>query len=83
MPGAGNVNTQPIKWTARVMYDGKGCYLKELNVHYYPYINNETVTAAELLAQPLQDFGLATFGEYQRLGAKEKLGIRISETNSL
>jgi hypothetical protein len=31
----------------------------------------------------LQDFGLQKYGEYQRLVAKEKLGIRISETNSL
>ncbi len=65
------------------MYDGKDCYLKELNIHYYPYINNETVTASELLAQPLQDFGLSKFGEYNRIASKEKLGIRISETNSL
>jgi hypothetical protein len=41
------------------------------------------VTAKQLLAQSLQDFGLQKYGEYQRLVEKEKLGIRISETNSL
>jgi hypothetical protein len=35
------------------------------------------------LAQSLQDYGLAKYGEYQKLVEKEKLGVRISETNSL
>jgi hypothetical protein len=30
---AGNVNTQPVSWLARILYQGKQCYLRELNVH--------------------------------------------------
>ncbi|WIA22326.1 hypothetical protein OEZ85_004640 [Tetradesmus obliquus] len=82
-PGWGNVNTQPVSWLARILYQGKECYLRELNVHFYPYINNETVTATQLLSQPLQDFGVSKYKDYQRIGTKERLGIRISETNSL
>lgn len=82
-PGWGNVNTQPTSWLARVLYTGKDCYLAETNIHYYPYIDNTTVTPKQLLSQSLQDFGLSKYGEYQRLVEKEKLGVRISETNSL
>jgi hypothetical protein len=49
----------------------------------YPYVNNETVTATQLLSQRLQDFGLTKYKDYHRIGSKERLGIRISETNSL
>jgi hypothetical protein len=31
---AGNVNTQPTSWLARVLYTGKDCYLAETNIHY-------------------------------------------------
>ena len=78
------MNTQPTKWTAGVLYKGKDCYLKEMNIHYYPYINNETVTARELLSQPLQDFAIQQYKDIQKIVTdKEKIGIRISETNSL
>lgn len=83
-PGWGNLNTQPVKWTATTLYRGKDCYLKEVNLHYYPYVNNHTVTARELLSQPLQDFGVEKYKEFHRIVTdKEKIGIRISETNSL
>jgi hypothetical protein len=49
----------------------------------YPYVNNETVTATQLLSQPLQDFGVMKYRDYQRIGSKERVGIRVSETNSL
>lgn len=59
------------------------CYLKEVNTHYYPYINNETVTAPELLSQWLQDFALEKFKVYAKVAQDYNLPIRISETNSL
>jgi Spy/CpxP family protein refolding chaperone len=32
---AGNVNTQPHNWMARIMWTGKECgYMWEVNVHY-------------------------------------------------
>lgn len=64
------------------MSKGK-CYLKEANTHYYPYINNETVTAPELLSQWLQDSALEKFRVYAKAAADRNLPIRISETNNL
>ncbi|WIA29580.1 hypothetical protein OEZ86_012072 [Tetradesmus obliquus] len=82
-PGWGNVNTQPINWMADVLWAGKGCYLGEASVHYYPYIDNATVTAPQLLAEELQQFGLSKFRDYQRVAASASLQLRVSETNSL
>ncbi|KAF6259982.1 hypothetical protein COO60DRAFT_1509569 [Scenedesmus sp. NREL 46B-D3] len=83
-PGWGNVNTQPHNWMARIMWTGKECgYMWEVNVHYYPYIDNTTVTQEQLLAQSLQDIGLEKYREYQRLADQGKMRLRISETNSL
>lgn len=48
-----------------------------------PYINNETVTPEQLLAQELQDCGLAKFGDYKRIAGGAGLRLRVSETNSL
>jgi hypothetical protein len=48
-----------------------------------PYIDNTTVSAEQLLAQPLLDFGLGKYREYQRLADQGWLRLRISETNSL
>jgi hypothetical protein len=48
-----------------------------------PYIDNSTVTAAQLLDESLQEFGLSKFRDYQRVASSAKLGLRISETNSL
>jgi hypothetical protein len=79
---AGNVNTQDPNWFAEVVAKGK-CYLKEVNTHYYPYINNETVTAPELLSQWLQDFALEKFKVYHKIAHAQGLQIRISETNNL
>jgi hypothetical protein len=47
------------------------------------YINNETVTAPELLSQWLQDFALEKFKVYEKKARENNLDIRISETNSL
>jgi hypothetical protein len=79
---AGNVNTQDPSWFDQVVAKGK-CYLKEVNTHYYPYINNETVTAPELLSQWLQDFALEKFKVYAKTAHDRDLQIRISETNNL
>ncbi|WIA13252.1 hypothetical protein OEZ85_006841 [Tetradesmus obliquus] len=81
-PGWGNVNTQDPSWFAKVLGAGK-CYLWEANTHYYPYINNETVTAPELLSQWLQDFALDKFKAYVGIAKKAGLPVRISETNSM
>jgi hypothetical protein len=48
-----------------------------------PYINNETVTAPELLSQWLQDFALDKFKAYVSIAKKAGLPVRISETNSM
>jgi hypothetical protein len=48
-----------------------------------PYINNETVTAPELLSQWLQDFALDKFKAYVGIAKKAGLPVRISETNSM
>ncbi|WIA40051.1 hypothetical protein OEZ86_013470 [Tetradesmus obliquus] len=83
-PGWGNVNTQPHNWLARIMWTGKKCgYMWEVNVHYYPYIDNTTVSAEELLSQSLQDVGLDKYREYQRLADQGGMRLRISEMNSL
>jgi hypothetical protein len=79
---AGNVNTQDPAWFADVIAKGR-CYLKEVNAHYYPYINNETVTPPELLSQWLQDSALDKFKVYEKMAREAGLDIRISETNSL
>jgi len=81
-PGWGNVNTQDPSWFTQVINQGK-CYLWESNTHFYPYINNETVTASELLSQWLLDFGLDKFKGYARIAKDAGLDVRISETNSL
>jgi hypothetical protein len=82
LAAAGNVNTQDPSWFDQVVAKGK-CYLKEVNTHYYPYINNETVTAPELLSQWLQDFALEKFKVYAKTAHDHNLQIRISETNNL
>lgn len=48
-----------------------------------PYIDNATVTAPQLLAEELQQFGLSKFRDYQRVAASASLQLRVSETNSL
>lgn len=80
---AGNVNTQDPSWFAKIVDQGANCYFWESNTHYYPYINNETVTNQELLSQWLQDFALDKFKAYAAISKKEGLNIRISETNSM
>lgn len=80
----GNVNTQDPNWLRIVLSNGKACgYLWEANTHYYPYIDNATVTAEQLLAQPLQDFGVARFKAYVKIADSFGLPLRISEANSL
>jgi hypothetical protein len=65
--------------------NGKACgYLWEASVHYYPYIDNTTVSAEQLLAQPLQDFGIERFKAYVRIATDGRgLPLRVSEANSL
>lgn len=82
---AGNVNTQDPNWLKIVLSNGKACgYLWEANTHYYPYIDNTTVTADQLLSQDLQDFGLRFFNPYLKIAQEgHSLPLRISEANSL
>lgn len=82
---AGNVNTQDPNWLRITLRNGKACgYLWESNTHYYPYIDNTTVTAEQLLSQDLQDFGLSKFKAYYNIAQYEhNLALRISEANSL
>lgn len=82
---AGNLNTQDPNWLRIVLRNGKACgYLWESNAHYYPYIDNTTVTADQLLSQSLQDVGLFRLKEYTNIAWNEmKLDLRISEANSL
>jgi hypothetical protein len=48
------------------------------------YIDNTTVTADQLLAQPLQDFGVERFKAYVKIAQEgHSLPLRISEANSL
>jgi hypothetical protein len=47
------------------------------------YVDNNTATATQILSQPLQDFGITKFKDYQRISSKGALGVRISEANSL
>jgi hypothetical protein len=82
---AGNLNTQDPNWLKIVLNNGKSCgYLWEANSHYYPYINNATVTAEQLLSQPLQDVGIGRLQAYTKIAWDGfKLDLRISEANSL
>ena len=68
-----------------MLNNGKSCgYLWEANSHYYPYINNATVTAEQLLSQPLQDVGLERLQAYTKIAWDGfNLDLRISEANSL
>jgi hypothetical protein len=50
---------------------------------YYPYVNNNTIDARGLLEQNLQDFGLGKFQWLSGVAKATRLGMRISETNSL
>jgi hypothetical protein len=81
----GNLNTQDPNWLRIVLNNGKSCgYLSEANAHYYPYIDNTTVTAEQLLSQPLQDVGLARLKAYVDIAwNNNNLQLRISEANSL
>ena len=83
-PGWGNVNTIDAAWLAtQAKAPGARCYMRELSVHYYPYVNNDTIDARGLLDQSLQDFGLSKFAWLQGVAKAAKLPFRISETNSL
>lgn len=81
----GNLNTQDPNWLKIVLSNGKACgYLWEANAHYYPYINNATVTADELLSQSLQNVGLDRLAAYRKIAQEgHGLQLRISEANSL
>lgn len=50
---------------------------------YYPYVNNDTIDAAGLLDQSLQDFGLSKFNWLMGVAKAVQTPMRISETNSL
>lgn len=83
-PGWGNVNTIDAKWMAmQAKMEGVKCYMRELSVHYYPYVNNVTIDSKGLLAQDLQNFGLDKFKWLQGVAKAVGLGLRVSETNSL
>lgn len=81
-PSWGNVNTIDPSIVKRMAERNK-CSLREMNVHYYPYVDNTTITAPELLAEPLVQFGVEKFTVLQRLAAGHGYKMRISETNSL
>jgi hypothetical protein len=81
-PSWGNVNTiEPS--IVRRMAERNRCSLKEMNVHYYPYVDNTTITAPELLAEPLVQFGVEKYRVLQQLATNAGYRMRISETNSL
>ena len=83
-PGWGNVNTQDVKWFSRILNDDVDkCYNREAAIHYYPYVQNTTVDAKELLAQDLLDFGIEKYSVYQKISTSYKLPLRVSEANSL
>jgi hypothetical protein len=89
-PGWGNVNTQDPAWTAEVLRNGVGRgtswdpnYLMEATVHYYPYVDNSTITVQGLLDQDLLSFGLVKFNEKAKVARWNGLPIRITEANSL
>ncbi|GBF97376.1 hypothetical protein Rsub_11023 [Raphidocelis subcapitata] len=83
-PGWGNVNTIDAAWLAtQAKAPGARCYMRELSVHYYPYVNNDTIDARGLLDQGLQDFGLSKFQWLLGVAKAVRLPMRISETNSL
>eukprot|EP00878_Enallax_costatus_P013634 GHUV01014256.1.p1 GENE.GHUV01014256.1~~GHUV01014256.1.p1 ORF type:complete len:561 (+),score=79.37 GHUV01014256.1:338-2020(+) len=84
-PGWGNVNTQDPNWLKIIIGNAMSCgYFWESNTHYYPYIDNTTVTADQLLAQPLQDFGVERFQAYVKIANDgHELPLRVSEANSL
>jgi len=89
-PGWGNVNTQDLAWTSQVLRGGVGRgtsadpnYLLEATVHYYPYVDNRTITVEGLLDQDLLNFGLLKFNEVIKVAKFSGLPIRITEANSL
>ena len=81
-PSWGNVNTIDPS-VVRRMAERNRCSLREMNVHYYPYVDNTTITAPELLAEPLVAFGVEKFEVLQRQAQARGYRMRISETNSL
>jgi hypothetical protein len=82
LPGWGNVNTQDLSWLKTVAAAGR-CYMRELAVHYYPYVNNATIDAKGLLEQWLLDFGVGKFRENLAIARGYNYALRVSETNSL
>lgn len=81
-PSWGNVNTIDPSIMRRMAERNK-CALKEMNVHYYPYVDNTTITAPELLAEPLVQFGVEKYRVLQQIAQSAGYRTRISETNSL
>ncbi|KAI8474854.1 MAG: hypothetical protein J3K34DRAFT_406796 [Monoraphidium minutum] len=83
-PGWGNVNTIDATWLVQqAKAPGARCYMRELSIHYYPYVNNVTIDARGLLDQGLQDYGLDKFKWLNGVSKGVGLPMRISETNSL